>query len=237
MQKKISLLVGIITALSGFISVWQCDKIFKGLKFNAPYLCLIFTILSFISLSILLKTRKDCLLIDNNIIRFARIANRKKTTFIELSKITLTVLAVEVTEILSIALFSMILGKETKISNLLLLFICGFLIKLFLMTAQFITELFITYDLAFVIISTLYAACIFAGDGIKRFIEESPQAPISGFLNTINKLIIVNYISPARASALSVNIYIPIAVTAILIIFEFLFCFIKIKKYDILPKE
>lgn len=238
MKKKISFIVILlINILCAFMQVWMSTDVYRGIEFDLNYGIMIFCTLEFISLSLLIKNRDDCLFFDNNLIKLTRIASRRKAMICEISKITAGVVIIETVKIIFTALFSILLSKDITISSVLLLFTLELFIKLLLMLIQFEFEINTAYNFSFLIVCIAFLLLLLFGSAAYIFASENPDSAIASTLRFVNKLNLINYISPDRASRLCSNTGYPIAVTAALIILQAVIMVHHSKRLNILPKE
>lgn len=238
MKKKVSFIIVLaVNALCAFMLVWLSMDTYNGVEFSYNYGILIFCTLEFVSLSLMMKNRDDCLFFDNNIIRLTRISSRRKSISIEILKICATVFFVEAFKIALTVLFSIMLGKGVTFKSILLLFTLELLIKLSLMLIQFALELCSFYNFSFLLICILFLLLLLIGSAIYQFTTENPEAAITPILRLINKCNLINYISPYRAKLLCTTTIKPFVVIATLNLLQIVFLIFSSKKVSILPKE
>lgn len=238
MKKKISFtVILLINILCAFMQVWMSTDAYSGIEFELNYGIMIFCTLEFISLSLLMKNRDDCLFFDSNLIKLTRIASRRRAMTYEILKITATTVMVEMVKIISIVLFSIILSKDITISGIMILFALELLVKLLLMLIQFAFEITAAYNFSFLAVCIVFLLLLLLGSAAYTFVTEHPDAAITPVLRFINKYNLINYISPYRAKRLCSSTGYPLAVTVALNILQAAILIFNSKRLNILPKE
>lgn len=224
----------LINILCSFFLVYFSRENYRGLEFDYSSGQMIFITLSFICLTVIMQNRSDCLFKNENIFILTRIGSRRRALKSELIKIFILVFAYEFVGNLSVMLFASLCDKFYDFKQTILMLACDFIIKLFLIIIQFVFDRVLTHNIGFLFVCLIFMLTIMAGTGLYIYCEEVVR---SEAMMTLNKLILVNYISLARANYLEVNLFIPlvsaIAITAatILILFK------NVTKTSILPKE
>lgn len=238
MKRKISFtVIVLINILCAFMQVWMSTGAYCGIEFDLNYGIMIFCTLEFISLSLLMKNRDDCLFFDNNLIKLVRIASRRRAMTFEILKITAATVMIEAVKIIFTALFSVILSKDITIGGILLLFAFELLVKLLLMLIQFALEITAAYNFSFLAVCIVFLLLLLFGSAAYTFVTEHPDAAITPVLRFINKFNLINYISPYRAKRLCSSTGYPIAATAALNILQAIILIYNSKRLNILPKE
>lgn len=235
---KISIIAAIIINIfcSFFLIFFSYEK-YEGIEFDYNTGHLIFLSLSFICLTVIMTNRSDCLFIDDNLIRLSRIGSRRTALRIELFKIILIIFIYEVISLTSLCLFSLLLKKDIQLKQLLIMFVLGYFIKLFLMIIQFAMDRIFAHNIGFMLISFLFLLLLLSGSGIYYFCEQNQNTDLTDKLFFLNRVNLINYISMSRTRYLTDNNLLPLFAVLGLNVTSILSLFIKIKKLNLLPKE
>ncbi len=238
MKSRISLIVSLCVAVfSSFMLVYFSFEGYYGIGFDLIVTQTIFNVVLFVLLSVVLSSREDCLFFDNNLIKLSRIASRRRSLFCELKKVAAVVFLFTFIESVCVLLFSVIIGKNYSVKNIILMFLFSFFVELFFMILQFYLELRSRYKISFMIISVLFLVMLIAGNALYSYCLEYPDAVLADVFEILNKVNIANYVSYARVIVLWNKIVIPLMIIILLIIIEIVYIVIRIKKLDILSKE
>lgn len=238
LNTKISTFIAmIINIICSFFLIYFSFEGYKGIEFDYNTGHLIFTALSFICLSVIMQNRTDCLFIDNNLIRLSRIGSRRKALIFELLKTIFYVFIYECIGAISVCIFAVLLKENLRAEDIAMMFILGYLIKLFLIIIQFIMDRIFTHNIGFMIICLLFLTLLLAGSGIYYFCENAQDTELTSKLLILNKLNLINYISISRTNYLTDNILYPLSTVIGLNIISITVLFIKIKKLNLIPKE
>lgn len=238
LKNRISIVVSVvINILCSFFLVYFSFEEYAGIEFDYNAGHLVFTSLSFICLTVIMQNRSDCLFADDNIIRLSRIGSRRKALIIELLKIISTVFVYELVGTVSICVFSFSLKKALSLTSIILMFIMGYLVKLFLMIIQFIMDRVFVHNFGFMLISILFMVLLLVGSGIYYFCEQSSDIQLVGKLLILNKLNLINYVSISRTYYLTQKILYPLLATLGLIGISIGILYNKIKNINLLSKE
>lgn len=237
-KKRISFaVVEMINVLCVFMLVSNSNSKFIGIEFSFNLAQLIFSTLSFVTLFVLLQNYESNLFNESKLAISIRINNRYKLAAYEVLNKTAVILIYEVTEIFFILLASIVLNKQYKLSELLLLFVFMLIVKLFYLMLLLFLQICLSKNYGFIVVCLIHLLLTTIGTGIYQFLQDNYNASVSKILKVINVLNISNYMSLERVNSLVTHYTTPITCILFVILIEMLLFIYSSKKIDILRKD
>lgn len=239
MKKKFSFFVTIAVNLlcTYFLVSGSTDDVYTGIGFPFVMYEAIFCTLAFVVLSLLLRNSGNSVFSCSNISRLLRVGSRRKAALFELFKILIIVFSVEFLNSICVYAVSAYQDKKIILSKLMILFLINLLVKTSLLFSQTVLEINHLYKFGFVFICGMFIFLLMLGSSLHTITSENPTLLIRPFLNILNKINIVNYISIKRANTLCSNLCVAISLIGLTVLIKsVLFIFVS-KKTDVLARE
>lgn len=239
MKKKFSFVITVAVNIfcTCFLVSSSTDNVYKGIGFPFTMHEAIFCTLSFVVLALFARNSGDSLLCCNNVVRLLRVGSKRKAALFEFFKILSAVFSIELVNSICIYIVSTFQDKKITLSNLALLFVINFLVKISLLLTQTILEIKSLYKFSFVFVCGMFILLLMLGSALYTMVLENPGLSMRSFFNIMNKINIVNYVSIKRANTLCSNLCVPIILIGLSVLIKSIFFIFVVKKTDVLAKE
>ena len=232
-NKSLSIITVFIIILCSIMQAhYNLDGQFYGIPMNFELNSLIFSSVSFVTLSLLANARSDCLFNNDNIIRLTRLKSRSAAMKIEIIKTAVITILYNSAQISIIYLFNFLFYGSVDFKKTYVYLLYSIIVSFFLMLFQFNIELHLTKKFAFLIISLSYIAFnILSSFAYTKYLDGTTDSELIMCFLKIN---IINYLSFTRIEIISKNIFIPFVIIFLLDIILIILSFVFIRKKDIL---
>lgn len=233
----------ILSVIAAFIvflcSVMQAhsglDEQYYGMPMYFEILSLIFSSVSFVTLSLLTNARSGCLYNNENIVRLTRLKSRSAAMKIEIIKTAVITILYNSVQTAIISLFNFIFYGSVDFKKTYIYLLYGIIVSFCLMLFQFNIELHLTKNFAFLIISLSYIVFNILGSfAYAKYLDGTADSKLMMYFLKFN---LINYLSFTRIEIISKNIFIPLIVIFLIDIILIILSFVFIHKKDILQKE
>lgn len=231
---KLTVVVSVVLIVfSGIMSGSCYEYMYSGVEFYSSMYSYILNGIIFICFVLIEKNTPLSSFSRNNLAKLVRIHSRRKALMCEIVRIFVTMLLLEICEILSVLAGSFLYGRKIIFLALIQYFIMNYIIKLFLILVQFLLEMSVAYNFAFLIVYAIFLCGLYSGQSLHERMLEVQDIDKCKMYEMINRFNIANYTSLPRINELTGSAFIPAVVVVGLIFLTVGVLFVYIKRADL----
>lgn len=231
---RTTVILSIILLCFSGVMLGNCDEnMYCGAAFDCSIYTYILNALIFICFVLVEKNTPLSYFAGGNLARFVRIHSRRKALLYDIVRICITVLFLEGCESLSILAGSMFFGRKMIYENMAVYFALNYIIKLFLILVQFLLEISVAYNFAFLIVYAVFICGLYSGGDIYERMLSANDVSKQEMYRKINRFNLANYTSLPRINEIQGNVLQTTVVVLGMIAFVVGMLYIYIKKADL----